>query len=217
MRLFLSSQDLGNYGKVAAKLAGNNKRAAFIKNAQDFKSLQERNFSTPDKKTMFLEAGFDYFEEIDLRSYFGESAKLLNKLSNFGSIWCAGGNTFILRRAMKASGLDEILKQLLADDKALYGGWSAGAMIMSPSLQGADWGEEDRPDLIPEGYDQHQRSIWEGLNQVSFYIVPHVGNPEFGNGPQKTIDYFESHNLPYKILRDGQVIVVDGEKVEFLK
>src|SRR3990167_1920870 len=113
MRLFLSSQDFGDYPEVAAKLAGRNRKAAYVKNAQDDKP-DERDLSTPEKKLMFEAAGFE-FEEIDLRNYFGKSKDLLNKLSNFGSFWSSGGNTFILRRAMKASGLDEILKQLLKE------------------------------------------------------------------------------------------------------
>src|SRR4051794_4681525 len=110
MRLFLSSQDFGKHPKIARKLAGNNNRAAYIKNAQDFLPTEERNLGTPEKKKMFEAAGFD-IEELDLRDYFGKPEKLLNKLSNYGSFWSSGGNTFILRRAMAASGLDEILKQ----------------------------------------------------------------------------------------------------------
>jgi dipeptidase E len=216
MRLFLSSQDLGKYGKRAAELAGNNKRVAYFKNAQDDKPPEERNWSTPEKKKMFEEAGFE-FEEIDLRDYFGKKDELLNKLSGFGSFWSAGGNVFVLRRAFAASGLDKILLDLLKKDKVLYGGWSAGAMVMTPDLKGADWTEEDRPHIIPKGYDKNQKEIWEGLNQVPFYIVPHFGNPIFEHGPQTMIDYYESNNLPHKVLKDGQVIMIDGEKEEFLK
>lgn len=214
MRLFLSSQDLGNYADIAAKMAGKNKKALYIKNAQDDLPPGERNFSTPEKKKMFEAAGFE-FEEIDLRDYFGKPEELLNLLSNFGSVWSAGGNTFILRRAMQASGLDKILKKLLKEDKILYGGWSAGAMVMTPDIRGSDWGEEDRPSVVPKGYDA--KIIWEGLDQVPFYIVPHHKNEKFGDGPRATIEYFKSRKLPHYVLEDGQVIVVKGKKVEFLK
>ena len=150
MRLFLSSQDLGRHADIAAKMAGKNKKALYIKNAQDNLPPEERNFSTPEKKKMFEAAGFE-FEEIDLRDYFGKSKKLTEKLLPFGSIWSAGGNPFILRRAMQASGLDKILIDLLKNDKILYGGWSAGAMIMTPDLKGPNWSEEDRSNIIPEG------------------------------------------------------------------
>src|SRR3989344_8790705 len=118
---FLLSQDFGNYPEVAAKKAGKNKKALYIKNAQDNLPPEERNFSTPEKKKMFEAAGFE-FEEIDLRDYFGKPEELLNLLSNFGSFWSSGGNVFVLRRAYAASGLDKILVNLLKDDKIIYGG-----------------------------------------------------------------------------------------------
>ncbi|HSX18123.1 MAG TPA: Type 1 glutamine amidotransferase-like domain-containing protein [Candidatus Saccharimonadales bacterium] len=215
MRLFLSSQDLGNYADVAAKLAGKNKKALYIKNAQDDLPPEERNFSTPEKKKMFEAAGF-IFEEIDLRDYFGKTEKLAKKLSEAGSFWSAGGNVFVLRRAFAASGLDKILLDMLKKDEILYGGWSAGSMIMTPDLKGADWDETDRPDIIPKGYKE-SKIIWEGLALVPFYIVPHIGNEMFGDRPKGMVNYYETNNLPYYALKDGQVVVVDGDKTEFLK
>ena len=215
MRLFLSSQDFGNYPDVAAKMDGSNKKAAYIKNAQDDLPPQERNFSTPEKKKMFESAGFD-FEELDLRDYFGKSKELLNKLSNFGSFWSSGGNTFILRRAMKASGLDVILKQLLKEDKIMYGGWSAGACVTAPSLHGIEYGDRPQPDVVPKNYPV-KKTIWEGLNLVPFIIVPHCKSDWFGKEADKSIKYFKKHKIPYKPLEDGQVIVIDGKKTEFLK
>lgn len=214
MRLFLSSQDLGNYAEVAAKMTGANKKALFIKNAQDNEAPEVRNFSNPEKQKMFEQAGFE-FEMIDLRDYFGKPKELEMKLTTAGSFWSSGGNTFILRRAMKASGLDEILKKLLNDDKILYGGWSAGAMIMTPDLKGPDWSEGDRANIVPKGYDAEV--IWEGLNLVPFYVVPHFGSEIHGDSPQKLADYYESKNLRHYILEDGQVIVIDGHREEFLK
>ena len=215
MRLFLSSQDFGNYPEVATKLAGENKKAAYIKNAQDHLPPEERNFSTPEKKKMFEAAGFE-FEELDLRDYFGKSEELLNKLSNFGSFWSSGGNTFILRRAMKASGLDVILKQILKEDKIMYGGWSAGACVTAPSLHGIEYGDRPQLDVVPKNYPV-KKTIWEGLNLVSFMIVAHCKSDWFGKEADKSIEYFKKHRIRYKPLRDGQVIVVDGKKVEFLK
>ncbi|MGA3150478.1 MAG: Type 1 glutamine amidotransferase-like domain-containing protein [Candidatus Saccharimonadales bacterium] len=215
MRLFLSSQDLGNYPEVAAKLAGKNKKAAYLKNAQDDLSPEERNWSTPEKKKMFEAAGFE-FEEIDLRDYFGESEKLLNKLSNFGSLWSSGGNTFILRRAMRASSLDMILKKLLKEDKILYGGWSAGACITAPSLRGIEYGDRPQPDAVPDNYP-NKEIIWDGLGLVDFMIVPHCKSDWFGAEADKSIQYFKKHKISYKPLEDGQVILIDGTREEFLK
>jgi dipeptidase E len=214
MRLFLSSQDLGKYAHVAAELAGNNKKLALIRNAGDDKP-DERNFTTPEKKEMFEAVGFT-FEEIDLRDYFGKQAELKEKLSTFGALFSSGGNTFILRRAMKASGLDEILIELLHEDKILYGGWSAGAIIMTPSLRGADIGDRPSPDVVPAEYPIKE-TVWEGLGMVPYMIVPHTNMEWFKDDAAKSIAYYKSHDLPYKALKDGQVIVVNGSKSEFLE
>jgi dipeptidase E len=215
MRLFLSSQDLGNYAERAFELAGENKKAAFMKNAQDDLPSDERNSSNPQKQKMFEDAGFE-FEMIDLRDYFGKPAELLNKLSDFGSIWSSGGNTFILRRAFKASGFDEIIIKMLKEDKILYGGWSAGACITGRSLHGIEYGDRPQPEVVPDSYPIKD-TIWDGLGLIPYMIVPHCDSDWFIKDAHATIKYFETYNRPYKKLKDGQVIIVNGGKEEFLK
>jgi dipeptidase E len=214
MRLFLSSQDLGNYANIARKLAGDNNKALFIKNAQDDKPPEERNFSNPEKQKMFEQAGFE-FEMIDLRDFFGKPNELEEKLSGAGSFWSSGGNTFILRRAMKASGFDEIIKRLLQEDRILYGGWSAGSCIAAQSLHGIQYGDRPKPDAVPPEYPIKE-TIWEGLGLVDFMIVPHCDSDWFGKEADRCMAYFKKHNITYKPLKDGQVMVIDGDKEEFL-
>lgn len=215
MRLFLSSQDFGNYADVAVKMMGPNKHAIFIKNAQDDRPPEDRNKSTPEKKKMFEAAGFE-FEEIDLRDYFNDHDGLRKKLESAGSFWSSGGNTFILRRVMKASRADEILKKLLAEDKILYGGWSAGACITAKSLDGLQYGDRPQPDVVPANYPIKE-TIWEGLGLVDFAIVPHYKSTWFGEEADQCIAHLKKKNLPYKILEDGQVVVVEGESLRLLK
>ncbi len=196
---------------MAVELAGSNKKVAFIKNAQDDKPFSERNFSTPEKKKMFEVAGFEDFEEIDLRNYFGNPELLREKLSPFGSVWCAGGNTFILRRAMAASGLDDILVERLKKDEILYGGWSAGACIAAPSLHGIEHGDRPYPDVVPENYPD-KKTNWEGLGLISFMIVPHYESDWFKQESDDSIAYMKKHKISYKVLKDGQVITIDNDK-----
>ena len=215
MRLFLSSQDFGRHADVAARLVGDNKKAAFIKNAQDDNPPEVRNFSLPEKKAMFEQVGLQ-FEEIDLRDYFGKAEELEQKLADFGSIWCAGGNTFILRRAMKASGLDDILVRWLKQDKVLYGGWSAGSCIAAPSLKGIDRGDRPEPSVVPEEYPIKE-TIWDGLGLVPFMTVPHCDSDWFKDDAAASIEYLEEHHIEYIAISDGEVIVIDGDKQEILK
>lgn len=215
MRLFLSSQDFGKYAHRAYELADENKRAVFIKNAQDDKPAEERNFSTPQKKLLFEQAGFT-FEELDLRDYFGRTEELKKKLASFGSVWCSGGNSFILRRAMRDSGLDSFIIDWIKEDRILYGGYSAGAIVATTTLHGSEIGDRPRPNVVPENYITKE-TIWEGLGLVPFSIVPHVGSDWFGEKAAIAIEHFKAHNSPYKALKDGQVIIIDGDKEEFLQ
>jgi len=215
MRLFLSSQDFGNYAGVARKMAGANNKALFIKNAQDDLPPEQRNFSNAEKQKMFEAAGFK-FELLDLRDYFGKKAKLEEKVSLAGSFWSSGGNTFMLRRAMAASGVDEILKKLLAEDKILYGGWSAGACIAAKSLHGVESGDFPQPEVVPDNYPTKE-TMWDGLDLVPFMVVPHYKSDWFGKEAEEMKKYLEENGVPYHLLEDGQVVVVNGDKVELLK
>ena len=212
MRLFLSSQDFGNYQGRLVELVGPNRRVVFINNAKDEWGPREKKKSAAEKEQEFNAAGFD-FEEIDLRDYFKKSSELLNKLSSIGLIWLSGGNTFILRRAMSYSGLDRLLVNLLKEDKLAYGGSSAGSIIPTPSLHGTEYG--DNPNSVPEGY-KHE-IIWDGLNLVPFYIVPHCQSDWFNSEADEMLNYLRKNDLPHYALIDGQVVVIDGDKTEFLK
>lgn len=215
MRLFLSSQDFGNYPGILLELVGENKKAAFINNAKDDLPAEARNRTVREKKSDFENIGFE-FEEIDLRDYFGKREELLNKLSNFDLVWCSGGNTFILRRAMAASGLDTILKDMLSKDEVAYGGSSAGTCVAAPSLRGIDRGDRPHPDVVPDNYP-NKETIWEGIGLVPFMVVPHCDSDWFSEAADATVKYMKKHNLLYRKLKDGQAIVINGDKEEFLK
>ena len=210
MRLFLSSENFGRYPEVLVELAGENTKTALVNNAKDYWSIEDRIEKTEQKKQLFHQLGFTV-HEIDLRAYFGKEKVLKESLKNYGLVWAGGGNTFILRRAMALSGLDSILKTRLAEDSIVYGGSSAGAIIPTPGLQGVELG--DNPNEIPNGYPK--KVIWEGLNLVDFHIVPHYESDWFGKEAEEMEKYLKGRKLPYRTLKDGQVIVIDHGKKEF--
>ena len=73
----------------------------------------------------------------------------------------------------------------------------------------------DDPTVIPEGYDAEV--IWEGLGMVSFGIAPHYqsNHPE-SDLIDRVVEYFEHHQMPYEALKDGEAIVINGNKQERL-
>lgn len=148
-------------------------------------------------------------EELDLRKFFGKANELKEHIGQFDYFWVRGGNVFLLRRAYKQSGFDNLLVELLMSDSVAYGGFSAGICILAPSLKGIEL--VDPKDDVSEGYDK--TVIWDGLGILDYAIAPHYksGHPESAD-IEKCVDYFKENNIPYKTLRDGEAIVVNGKE-----
>ncbi len=210
MRLYLSSQNVGNHVHRLVDMVGKNRTVAYISNAKDYSSL-ERRLKIPVHRTEFESLGFK-FKEYDLRKYIGKSTELEAEITKFGLVFATGGNTFLLRRAMHDSGLDKIIIEGLKKDKFVYGGSSAGSIVACPSLKGVETGDD--PEAVEKIY--HKEVIWEGLNLVNFYLSVHHGSAWFGREAEAMVDFFKLHNMPYKTLSDGQVLVVDNDKQEIL-
>ncbi len=211
MRLYLSSENVGHHGDRLLKMVGANKTVAYIGNAKDYWGLESRIKKTADHKAEFESFGFK-FTEFDLRNYFDQQKITESDVSGFGLIWCSGGNTFLLRRALRDSGLDKIIIDLVKADKVVYGGSSAGSIIATPSLHGTELADD--PDVVRTTYDKDV--FWEGLSLTPNHIVPHVGSDWFGPESAAMIQYLKKNELPYKALVDGQVYVVQGETEELL-
>ena len=205
-RLYLSSYHLGNKPEELLRLVGENKKTALIINSSDWGTDENRRNQLEKQEANLKSIGLNP-EEIDLRNYFGKPDELKKKLSEFGLVWLKGGNVFVLKRAIEQSGFDTIIKELLAGDKLVYGGFSAGAVVAGPTLKGIEI--VDDAEVVPEGYKPE--FSWEGLNLVSYSIAPHhkSEHPESA-AMDKVIEHFEENNMPYKGLRDGEAIVVEG-------
>lgn len=209
MRLFLSSFRFGNVPQELVRLTGDNKQAVIIVNACDELPEADRQIRVRQEVALLHELGFNS-TEIDLRRYFNNSqqqAELNNLLTAAGLVWVRGGNSFVLRRAMKASGFDVLITDLLNRDAIVYGGYSAGACVLSPSLKGIDM--VDNPHVVPAGYDP--AIVWEGLALIPYAVVPHYKSilPE-SEAVDRLVEYYINHHVLFKALRDEEVVVVDG-------
>jgi dipeptidase E len=209
MRLFLSSYRFGNYAEALQELVGDESEVAVIANAKDDKTDTERVQSVKELFADFKEIGITP-HELDLRKYFSDSTGLDAELSRYGFVWLAGGNTFVLRRALKQSGADKLLVKLVYADEVVYGGESAGAIIATPSLLGVEFGDD--PFVVPKGYEDED--VTDGLHFVPYAIVPHYESE--WEGQDRMIDVLEEADVPYKTLTDSQVIVALGAEEETL-
>lgn len=211
MRFYLSSFGLGNQPQELVNLAAGRTSAAVILNAYDLAAEDTRQVRLRQEIQALQQLGF-HPEELDLRRYFNDEHKqrdLRALLTTYGLVWVRGGNSFILRRAMKASGLDEILVDALARDAFVYGGFSAGIVMLTPSLHGVEL--VDNPHDVPDGYDP--TVIGECLGLVPYAIAPHYrsDHPE-SPAVEKLVQYYIDHHILFKALRDGQVILIQGSQ-----
>ena len=171
MKLYLSSYRLGADPQKLRELVGDNTKAGVVSNALDFSNDTERRQSSIRREIADLEPLGLNAVELDLRNYFERSETLLERMGDFGLLWVIGGNSFILRRAMKQSGLDQLLLAYQSEGKRdfVYAGYSAGAVVVTPTLRGIEL--VDEPHVVPERYDPE--IIWEGLGLVGYSIAPH--------------------------------------------
>lgn len=213
MRLYLSSEGFGNHLEKLKQMVGQNKKVLFIDNAKDYLIPAERAVHVQEKQQEFEAAGFDFYE-LDLRDYKSpEKLEILKQLVEAaGLVWVSGGNTFILRRILADTQADTILTNALQKDLCVYGGSSAGSIVMTKTLRGTENG--DNPYEVPEGYDE--KIVWDGLGLIYPQLVPHYQSDWFGDESQAMADYFETNGMKYETLKDGEVYIVDGEIEEKL-
>jgi dipeptidase E len=213
MRLYLSSFRLGNQAQRLADLVGSNKRAAVVVNACDQMMDEERKARVQQESAALESLGLVPVE-LDLRHYFNNESKqqeLGPFLAGCGLVWVRGGNTFVLMRAMRASGFDTIITDMLERDAIAYGGYSAGIIALTPTLRGSE--VVDDPVSIPAGYTSEV--IWDGLGLLPYAIAPHYrsDHPESAD-VEKMVHYLIDNHILFRALRDGEAIVVDGEHDE---
>src|SRR4051812_39310919 len=113
MRLFLSSYQAGRHSDRLVELLGGIKRVGIITNAKDYKTPEGRQERVGEIFDFFKSIGMEP-EEIDLRPFFNKSGAQ-ERLSKYKFIWLAGGNTFLLRRALRYSEIDHCLVDKVQD------------------------------------------------------------------------------------------------------
>lgn len=215
MRLYLSSYRGAETAPRLLDLAGGPRRAVVVSNAVDLVPAAERQAyarNVHDPVAELREAGLDAVA-LDLRDYFGRAAALDRDLAGVGLVWAVGGNAFLLRRALRQSGLDAILARRLAEDSLAYGGWSAGACVAGSTLRGLHL--MDEPEALAPGYDRD--IVWEGMGLVDFAIVPHFASAHAeAAAASQAAAYMARSAIAHRTLRDGEAILRRGDKIELV-
>ena len=214
MRLYLASHNLGPFSDELLNLVGPGRKALYIENARDYYPAEKRANDLKEKLTMLSDLGFEV-EELNLRDYFGKSGELRKFIDSYSPdlIFVSGGNVFLLATAYQLSGFDEILRQDLARDKYVYGGFSAGTMVICKGLEIYGGHAYLIPDVVKEIYGVD--STMKGVGLLDYQLVPHADLPKWIDGTKEFIRRIEAAGLTPKLLNQEAVIIVDdnGERM----
>lgn len=211
MRLYLSSFRVGDRPALLVELirrASGPPTVAVIANACDIGDPQGRTQAVDLELSALRELGLEP-HEVDLRDYDASGRTLGRDLAGLAGLWVRGGNAFALRLAMARSGADRLVPRLLADDALVYAGYSAGPCVLAPSLRGLELCDQPEDVLAAYGVEP----LWDGLGVIDRPFVPHLDSPGHPETElvARVAERYRDEGLPYWGLRDGQVLVVDGD------
>lgn len=209
MLLYLSSYKLGNEIEILKNwIRENGNKILLIANSRDWSPESQQKEESILRDCASLEGiGFEV-KRLDLREYFGKEEQLKKDLEDQYAFYVIGGNTFTLRLAMKYSGFDNYLIEMLNNDKILYAGYSAGICVLAPKLNGIEMVDE------PINPYNNECVLYEGLNILDFVPVPHYKSehPE-SHLTEKEVEFYEKEKIKFKTLKDGDVIIMDSRKL----
>jgi dipeptidase E len=133
----------------------------------------------------------------------------VDQLKQAEIVWVRGGNVFVLRRVLADSGLDSLLVEMIRENLILYGGYSAGACVLAPTLAGLEMIDDIGAVAEP---------VTNGLGVLDRPFVPHVHSP--GHPETERCDALDatltSAGQAHWALRDGEVLLVDEGTTELI-
>lgn len=209
MRLYLSSFRMGDPpwpDRLRAMTGGDAPTAAVVANGVDNADPDVRRAGVERELTALAALGFRPYE-IDLRA-----PGAAEGLAEPDLLWVRGGNVFVLRAAIARAGADDVLTDLITEDRFVYGGYSAGVCLLAPSLRGLE--HCDDADAVEATYGEPAR--FDGLGILDRAVVPHLRSPGHPETAllQEVADAYDRDGVPYLGLADGEVVVIDERNGE---
>ena len=152
----------------------------------------------------FEDLGFQV-EVLDISVCDRETAQA--KIFQSKLLYISGGNTFYLLQELKKKHLLSLIKEQIADGM-VYVGESAGAIITAKDI--------DYNKIMDDKAVAKELNDTEALNEVDFYVLPHLGEEPFVESAQATLDTY-SAQLNLLSLHNHQAVLVEGEEVKVLE
>lgn len=106
-----------------------------------------------------------------------------------------GGNTFKLLNHLRRSGLSETIKQFWQKDGVVLSGFSAGAIVLTPTIDVSNYGDPNEIGLTD----------LTGLGIVDFEVWPHY-EP---NQEIQVTEYKTKNHQDLKTISDDEIVVID--------
>lgn len=202
-KLFLYSLSLhDNHFNALEKLTGKKTadiQMACIENAADV--IEGSGDWVPRIRQSLIDTGYQV-TPVDLKNWLVDTTGLYEILQSKDVIWIGGGHTYYLRWILKASGADQMIKELVAAGK-VYAGWSAGAIMAGPTTKYFDLMGDDPADA-PE-------LIEEGLGLTGKVIVPHTDHAEFSAAALDANSALMKAGFITVPLQDDQALIIAGK------
>lgn len=206
MKLLLTSGGLENKSIIESlrNLVGKNiskTKVVFIPTAANFEEGDKSWLIKDLSKCKELD-----FEEIDIVNITAVEREIWQpRLERAEVIIMGGGNTLYLMDAIRKTGLEKLLPDLLSSK--VYVGISAGSMVMAPSLK-----EKEIQRLYQEPRVSFDND--DGLGLVDFLVVPHLNSPYFSRVEELVEEVAKDVDIPIYALDDNSAVKVDGKNVE---
>lgn len=214
MRLYLASHNLGSYPNKLLELIGKGRKALYIENARDYYPAEKRAKDLDEKLTALSNLGLEV-KELDLRHYFNKHNELKEFLQSYKPdlIYASGGNVFLLATAYRLSGFDEILRNDLSNNKYVYGGFSAGTLVICKDIRLYEYGHLV-PGRVADIYGVD--AILSGVGLIEYQLVPHADVPKWHDGTKTIIERIEGANQMALPLKQGEVLVINGNTQQII-
>lgn len=141
--------------------------------------------------------------KVDKITLANETENSLDRLFEYDVIYVNGGYSGYLAQVMRESGFDRVLPKLLSKG-IIYVGSSAGSMVLSEVQDAASfYFGEPEPESLEIG----------GLGLVDFEFYP-MHDSRWTEDLVDKIKEARNKKLKYYLVRDGQAVSVDDNKVD---
>ena len=163
--------------------------------------------NTPQK---FFDEWNGYAKEYNVQlEYIDNSAvderKEIKKLNRSNILIISGGNPFTLLRNLRNSGLDNAIVQFTKKKEFILVGYSAGALVLTPSLSIAKIISEKDPDKLKYASQINLNDL-TGMGIVEFDLIPHYSKAKH---EEILKQYIEQNSRVVKPIADDEYIVIN--------